>query len=61
MLKGALNPEIHGSLYERKYTFKAINHKDTIQLGPMGQKSVYSSSGQPYLTHPAAARMSCVQ
>ena len=38
VLKGALNPETHASLYERKNTFKFIYYKGPAQLGPIGQK-----------------------
>ena len=61
LLKGAFNPEVYVRLHKKKKN--KVNYKDQPQLGPIGQNSVYSSSpfppcGQPYLTHPAVARMS---
>ena len=58
VFKGALNPEIHASLYERKYTLLAIDYKDIIQLGPTGQKGMYSSG--PISLWAAILHTSCI-
>ena len=38
VVKGALIPETHASLYEEKKPFKVIYYKDPVQLDPIRQK-----------------------